>query len=219
MNKKSILMRMLDSNFNGTDAESLETKYKEMTDIQIKEDSNLNNSDFKEENQNLAKPMRKGKKLFQKLRLVLKFQKPSELFKRINEENISSPLINNSKLPKKISQLQAERDGYSSSPLMKVYPSDKNFLTNFGKLDKLSKLKNFLSDNVIVGEKLAEPISFLFYHIFLNCIESCENNNIREMIKLENSDHSLLLDSLFDNGCIVFYKIFIVMSIIVLFNN
>lgn len=218
MNTKTRLIRMLNSNIKNTidETECLGNKYKEIIGI---EDYVLNNSDLKEETQNLAKPIRKGKKLFQKLRLVLKFQNQSELFKRINNEDISSPFINDSKLSKKLYQLQVERDGYSSSPLMKVYPSDKNFLTTFGKLDKLSKLKNFLSDNVILGEKLAEPISFLFYQIFLNCIESCESNRIREMIQLENSDHSLLLDSLFDNGCIVFYKIFIVMKHFALFNN
>lgn len=157
--------------------------------------------DLKTESKNLAelRNLTKGQKLFQKLKVVLKMKRQSEISQRISQDRLSEskPEIPN------------EKSGYSTGSLIKLYP-DIRLLVNYGEIEKLSRLRGFSSESIVDAERVSMPIAEFFYNILKSSLDFEENWKWLDLLTLEKKDQGFLLDMLCDYDCSIIQKLFVV---------
>ena len=108
--------------------------------------------DLKKDSKILKKKnLTKGQKLFQKIKFVLKMNKKGEIFQRILQGSVTN----------RQSEIPDEKSGYSTGSLIKVYP-DIGLLSNYGEIEKMSRMRGFSSESIVEAERISLPIAEFF---------------------------------------------------------
>lgn len=174
--------------------------FDEFQEFDLKKDSKI----LKRKN-NLTK----GQKLFQKIKFVLKMNKKGEIFQRILQGSVTD----------RKSEIPDEKSGYSTGSLIKVYP-DIGLLSNYGEIEKMSRMRGFSSESIVEAERVSLPIAEFFCNILKDCLDFEENQKWSDMIDIERKDQGFLVEMLCDFDCSIIQKMFVVRIIkIILFEK
>lgn len=157
--------------------------------------------DLKTDNKILKKKnnLTKGQKLFQKIKFVLKMNKKGEIFQRILQGSVTD----------RRSEIPDEKSGYSTGSLIKVYP-DIGLLSNYGEIEKMSRMRGFSSESILEAERVSLPIAEFFCNILKDSLDFEENKKWSDRLDIERKDQGFLVEMLCDYDCSIIQKMFVV---------